>query len=258
LTEIFRQKEESRIVRFAHCINAGEQPDIRENKGDFFFMQRLNPEAAQDLIVQLCAERLPKNMGICPEEIQVLTAMRKGASGVQGLNVALQAALNPPAEGKPEKRFGEIIFRIGDRVMQIRNNYDIIWVSTDNAVSGVGVYNGDVGYILSIDLNNELLIVDYDGRLASYGFDMLSELEHAWAMTVHKSQGSEYRAAILCLTGLPQQLMYRGLLYTAVTRARELLIAVGDENTVRQMIDNHKQTRRYSGLRARLAREIGE
>ena len=257
LTEIFRQKEESRIVRFAHQINEGEQPDIRENKGDFFFMQRMSPEAARDLTVQLCAERLPKNMGIRPEEIQVLTAMRRGASGVQGLNVALQAALNPPAEGKAEKRFGENIFRIGDRVMQIRNNYDIIWVSADNAVSGVGVYNGDVGYILSIDLNNELLIVDYDGRLASYGFDMLSELEHAWAMTVHKSQGSEYRAAILCLTGLPQQLMYRGVLYTAVTRARELLIAVGDENTVRQMIDNHKQTRRYSGLRARLAEEIG-
>lgn len=257
LTEIFRQTAESRIVRCAHQINNGEHPNITENKGDFFFMRRQNPESARELIVQLCAERLPKNMGIRPEEIQVLTAMRRGITGVQGLNAALQAALNPPTEGKPEKKYGEITFRIGDRVMQTRNNYDIIWVTADNARSGTGVFNGDVGYILSIDLNNELLIVDYDGRLASYGFDMLMELEHAWAMTVHKSQGSEYRAVILCLTALPQQLMYRGVLYTAVTRARELLIAVGDENTVSQMIDNHKQTRRYSGLRARLAGETG-
>lgn len=257
LTEIFRQTADSRIVSFAHRINDGEHPNITENKGDFFFMRRLNGEAARDLIVQLCAERLPKNMGIRPDEIQVLTAMRRGITGVQGLNAALQAALNPPAQDKPEKKFGDFVFRIGDRVMQIRNNYDIIWVSADNTVSGTGVYNGDVGYILSIDMNNELLIVDYDGRLASYGFDMLSELEHAWAMTVHKSQGSEYRAVILCLTGVPQQLTYRGVLYTAVTRARELLIAVGDENTVNQMIDNHKQTRRYSGLRARLAGENG-
>lgn len=257
LTEIFRQTAESRIVSFAHQINDGEHPNITENKGDFFFMRRPNPDAARELIVQLCAERLPKNMGIRPEEIQVLTAMRRGVTGVQGLNAALQAALNPPEAGKAEKKFGEITFRIGDRVMQIRNNYDIIWVSKDQTRSGTGVFNGDVGYIFSVDMNNELLTVDYDGRLASYGFDMLSELEHAWAMTVHKSQGSEYRAVILCLTGLPQQLMYRGVIYTAVTRARELLICVGDEHTVNQMIDNHKQTRRYSGLRARLAGENG-
>ena len=256
LTEIFRQTAESRIVRCAHQINSGEHPNITENKGDFFFMRRLNPETARDLIVQLCAERLPKNMGIAPEEIQVLTAMRRGVTGVQGLNAALQQALNPPAEGKAEKKFGEITFRIGDRVMQIRNNYDILWVTADNTRSGTGVFNGDVGYIRAIDPNAELLVVDYDGRLATYGFDMLSELEHAWAMTVHKSQGSEYRAVVLCVCNLPQLLMYRGVLYTAVTRARELLISVGDENTVYQMIDNHRQTRRYSGLRARLAEGV--
>ena len=255
LTEIFRQNADSRIVRYAHQINAGDHPNITENKGDFFFMRRTNQEAARALIVQLCAERLPKNMGIQSEEIQVLTPTRKGAAGVYELNSALQAALNPPAAGKNERAFGNIVFRVGDRVMQIRNNYDIIWITADNSRSGTGVYNGDIGYIRAIDSANELVTVDYDGRLAVYGFDMLSELEHAWAMTVHKSQGSEYRAVILCVTGAPQQLMYRSLLYTAVTRARELLIAVGDESVIRQMIDNDKQVRRYSGLRARLAGE---
>lgn len=253
LTEIFRQTADSRIVSNAHMINAGEHPNIAENKGDFFFMRRLSQEAARDLIVQLCSRRLPENMGIRPEEIQVLTPTRKGVAGVYSLNAALQNALNPAAEGKNEKKFGDFTFRVGDRVMQIRNNYDIIWVTADAAKSGTGVFNGDIGYITSIDMSRGVLIVDYDGRLATYGFDMLSELEHAWAMTVHKSQGSEYRAVILCLAGAPQQLMYRGVLYTAITRARQLLILVGDDNIVYKMIDNHKQSRRYSGLRARLA-----
>jgi exodeoxyribonuclease V alpha subunit len=253
LTEIFRQTADSRIIRYAHAINDGEHPNLSENKGDFFFMRRTNQEAARDLIVQLCAERLPKNMGISSDEIQVLTPTRKGAAGVYSLNQALQAALNPQINGMPEKQYGNNVFRVGDRVMQIRNNYDIIWVSADDSVSGTGVFNGDIGYVKSIDAANELLVVDYDGHLATYSFDMLSEIEHAWALTVHNSQGSEYRAVILCLTGTPQQLVYRSLLYTAVTRARELLIAVGDESVARQMIDNHKQVRRYSGLRARLA-----
>ena len=257
LTEIFRQTADSRIVRYAHAINAGAHPDIAENKGDFFFMRRTSADAARELVVQLCAERLPKNMGIPSTEIQVLTPARRGAAGVYSLNAALQAALNPPAPDKPEKKYADCVFRVGDRVMQIRNNYDIIWVMANTAQSGVGVYNGDIGYILSIDTENEIAIVDYDGRLATYEFDMLSELEHAWAITVHKSQGSEYRAVILCLTGTPPQLSYRSLLYTAVTRARELMITVGDEAAVQQMIDNHKQTRRYSGLRARLAGENG-
>ena len=257
LNEIFRQTADSRIIRYAHAINAGDHPNFTENKGDFFFMRRMNPEQARDLVVQLCAERLPKNMGIRSDEIQVLTPSRKGAAGVYSLNAALQEALNPAKPGKTEKNFGNFIFRVGDRVMQIRNNYDIIWLSADNSVSGNGIYNGDIGYIRAIDAANELLTVDFDGRMVAYNFDMLSELEHAWAMTVHKSQGSEYRAVILCLTGAPPQLQYRSLLYTAVTRARELLIAVGDEGVARQMIDNHKQARRYSGLRARLAGETG-
>ncbi len=253
LTEIFRQTAESRIVRNAHMINSGEHPNIGENKGDFFFMRRLNHGAAAELISQLCSTRLPQNMGIAPDEIQVLTPTRKGNVGVASLNSLLQNSLNPAAEGKKEKKFGDFIFREGDRVMQIRNNYDIIWVNADGLSSGTGIFNGDVGYILGIDNAKEMLTVDYDGRLASYGFDMLSELEHAWAMTVHKSQGSEYRAVVLCLCDGPQQLLHRSVLYTAVTRARELLILVGDDNVVNHMIDNHKQTRRYSGLRARLA-----
>lgn len=253
LTEIFRQTADSRIVRNAHMINAGEHPDITENKGDFFFMRRLNQDAAVELITQLCSKRLPENMKIMPQDIQVLTPTKRGACGTFNLNSSLQRALNPPAEGKNEKKFGEFVFREGDRVMQIRNDYDIIWVSSDNAEKGTGVFNGDIGYISAIDTAKEMLIVDYDGRLASYSFEMLTELEHAWAMTVHKSQGSEYKAVILCLNGGPQPLLHRGVLYTAVTRARELLIIVGDEHIVWQMTDNHKQTRRYSGLRARLA-----
>ena len=253
LTEIFRQTADSRIVRYAHEINDGKHPNIAENKGDFFFMRRLNQNAAVELIVQLCARRLPENMGIRPEEIQVLTPTRKGAAGVYALNAALQNALNPPKEGRAEKKFGDFTYRVGDRVMQIRNNYDIIWTNREKTVSGTGVFNGDVGYITAIEPKLEKLTVDYDGHLTGYAFEQLGEIEHAWAMTVHKSQGSEYRAVVLCVCGGPKALMYRGVLYTAVTRARELLILVGDDKLVYQMIDNHKQTRRFSGLRARLA-----
>jgi exodeoxyribonuclease V alpha subunit len=255
LTEIFRQTAESRIVRYAHQINAGEHPAIGENKGDFFFLRRLSADAATELVVQLCATRLPEKLGIPPAEIQVLTPMRKGAAGVYALNAALQAALNPPAPGKKEHPYGERIFRTGDRVMQIRNNYDIIWTTADKTESGTGVFNGDIGYVRALDPVQETLTVDFDGHTVTYDFDQLPELEHAWAMTVHKAQGSEYRAVILCLTGAPQRLAYRGVLFTAVTRARELLIAVGDDALIDRMIDNQKQARRYSGLRARLAQE---
>ena len=216
-------------------------------------MRRVNQDMAAELICQLCSQRLPRNMGISPDEIQVLTPTRKGRTGVGNLNSLLQNELNPPAEDKKEKKFGDFIFREGDRVMQIRNNYDIIWVTANKLSTGTGIFNGDVGYIIAIDNNKETVTVDFDGRLAAYGFDMLGELEHAWAMTVHKSQGSEYRAVVLCLCDGPAPLLHRGVLYTAVTRARELLIIVGDDNVVGRMIDNHKQTRRYSGLRARLS-----
>ena len=198
-------------------------------------------------------------MGIAPEEIQVLTPTRKGELGSAALNRRLQAALNPPAKGKNEKIFGEVTFREGDRVMQIRNNYDIIWHRSREgapAEAGSGIYNGDIGYIIGIDGENETLTVDFDGRVAALSFEQLMQLEHAWAMTVHKSQGSEYRAVVLALAQAAPRLLTRGVLYTAVTRSRELLIAVGEEETTYRMIDNHVQSRRYSGLRIRLSSEI--
>ena len=255
LWEIFRQAGSSRIVSYAHAINQGEQPPLTANKGDFFFLRRATAERTAETIVELARDRLPGKMGIPPRDIQVLTPTRKGPAGTRELNKRLQSALNPPREGKNEKIFGEITFREGDRVMQIRNNYDMIWkraLPTGQVEHGAGIYNGDMGEILAVDAANETLTVDFDGRVATLGFDALVELEHAWAVTVHKSQGSEYRAVLLAVSDAAPRLMTRGVLYTAVTRARELLIAVGDEDAARRMIDNHVQSRRYSGLGIRL------
>lgn len=254
LTEIFRQKADSRIVRNAHMINRGEHPDFNENSGDFFRLRRMQGGSCVDTIVELCKKRLPENMKIPSNQIQVLSPSRKGETGTVNLNKCLQAALNPPDEGKKEKLFGETVFRVGDRVIQIKNNYDIAW-KDKLGKSGMGIYNGDIGTIVEIDTVSEYLKVDYDDRTALYGFEMLNELEHAWALTVHKSQGSEYRAVILSLNPVAQLLLTRSVLYTAVTRAKELLIMVGDDNVAHRMIDNHKQSRRYSALRIRLTDE---
>lgn len=254
LTEIFRQKADSRIVRNAHMINRGEHPDFNENSGDFFRLRRMQGGSCVETIVELCKKRLPENMKIPSNQIQVLSPSRKGETGTVNLNKCLQAALNPSDEKKKEKLFGETVFRVGDRVIQIKNNYDIVW-KDKLGKSGMGVYNGDIGTIIEIDTASEYLKVDYDDKIALYGFEMLNELEHAWALTVHKSQGSEYRAVILSLNPVAQLLLTRGVLYTAVTRAKELLIMVGDENVAHRMIDNHKQSRRYSALRIRLVDE---
>ena len=254
LTEIFRQKADSRIVRNAHMINRGEHPDFNENSGGFFRLRRMQGGSCVETIVELCKKRLPENMKIPSNQIQVLSPSRKGETGTVNLNKCLQAALNPSDEKKKEKLFGETVFRVGDRVIQIKNNYDIVW-KDKLGKSGMGVYNGDIGTIIEIDTASEYLKVDYDDKIALYGFEMLNELEHAWALTVHKSQGSEYRAVILSLNPVAQLLLTRGVLYTAVTRAKELLIMVGDENVAHRMIDNHKQSRRYSALRIRLADE---
>ena len=254
LTEIFRQKADSRIVRNAHMIDRGEHPDFNENSGDFFRLRRMQGGSCIDTIVELCKKRLPENMKIPSNQIQVLSPSRKGETGTVNLNKCLQAALNPPDEGKKEKLFGETVFRVGDRVIQIKNNYDIAW-KDKLGKSGMGIYNGDIGTIVEIDTVSEYLKVDYDDRTALYGFEMLNELEHAWALTVHKSQGSEYRAVILSLNPVAQLLLTRSVLYTAVTRAKELLIMVGDDNVAHRMIDNHKQSRRYSALRIRLTDE---
>lgn len=251
LTEIFRQKGDSRIVRNAHMINRGEHPNFEANTGDFFRLRRLKGGTAVETIVELCARRLPENMKIPSASIQVLSPTRKGETGTVNLNKRLQAALNPPSESKKEKLFGEAVFRVGDRVIQTKNNYDTIW-KTKGGVSGAGVYNGDIGTIAQIDPITETLDVDFEDKLATYSFEMLNELEHAWALTVHKSQGSEYRAVVLALSGDVQMLLTRGVLYTAVTRAKELLIMVGDDNIAHRMIDNNKQSRRYSALRLRL------
>ncbi len=257
LTEIFRQRGESRIVRNAHMINRGEHPDLSENAGDFFRLKRFQASSTIETITELCAVRLPEKMHIPSEEIQVLSPTRKGELGTVNLNRCLQEALNPAEKGKKEKPFGAVVFREGDRVMQIRNNYDLLWRSEDNSAAGSGIYNGDIGVITQIDLEQENLTVSFDGRLAVYAFELLLELEHAWAMTVHKSQGSEYRAVILALSPTSQMLSSRDILYTAVTRAKELLILVGDEQIAYQMIDNARVSRRYNALRLRIRRNCG-
>ena len=257
LTEIFRQAQESLIVMNAHRVNQGEMPDLKNVKSDFFFMRRQSEEAVGQLIRDLCTTRLPKNMGIPSDQIQVLSPTRKGGVGTMSLNKMLQAALNPPTPEKKEKQFGDYVFREGDRVMQIRNNYDIMWKRTDGSEVGTGIFNGDVGIIQSIDPGTETMTIAFDDREADYDFTQLNELEPAYAMTVHKSQGSEYRAVILtCWNGSPY-LLSRSILYTAITRARELLILVGREETVGVMVENARKNRRYSGLKLRLQGKVG-
>ena len=253
LTEIFRQAQESRIVKNAHLINRGQVPDLTDNSGDFFFLKRAGGPRTAETVAQLVTKRLPENMGIEPSQIQVLSPTRKREAGTVELNRALQAALNPPRPGVREKVFGDFTFREGDKVMQIRNNYDIIWKSADGAHAGCGVFNGDVGVVTSIDPDAEALTVSYDDRLVTYLFDQLGELEPAYAMTVHKAQGSEYRAVVLAVAGASPRLLVRGVLYTAVTRARELLIIVGSAEDVETMVRTDRRARRYSGLRWRLA-----
>ena len=251
LTEIFRQAAQSAIIRSAHLINRGEIPDLRRNEGDFFCLTRRDPEAVLDTVVDLCRRRLPERMGIPADQIQVLSPTRRRGTGTKALNQVLQQALNPPLKGKGERRFGDWLFRAGDRVMQVCNNYDILWREEGGTDSGMGMFNGDIGVIRSIE--KEIITVDFDGKVVEYAPDMLGELEPAFAVTVHKAQGSEYRAVILAALERAPMLMTRGVLYTAVTRARELFIVVGDPAAIAGMVNNNRQTRRYSGLRARLS-----
>ncbi len=257
LTEIFRQAQESLIVMNAHRVNQGQMPELRNVKSDFFFMRRQNEEGVCQLIRDLCTTRLPKNMGIPPEQIQVLSPTRKGGVGTMSLNQMLQAALNPSAPDKRERQFGDYVFREGDRVMQIRNNYDILWKRSDGSEIGSGIFNGDVGIIQAIDTGAQTMTILFDDREAEYDFTQLNELEPAYAMTVHKSQGSEYRAVILTAWNGSPYLLSRSILYTAITRARELLIIVGREETVGVMVENAKKNRRYSGLKLRLQGKVG-
>lgn len=253
LTEIFRQAQQSLIVMNAHAVNRGELPVLTVKDRDFFFMKRRTAESVVQTIADLCARRLPENMGIRPEDIQVISPTRKGETGTINLNRVLQAALNPPQPSKKEKNCGEICFREGDRVMQIRNNYDILWKRPDGG-SGTGIFNGDIGIICRIDPYEDQVHIRFDDRDAVYDSDMLTELELAYAITAHKSQGSEYKAVIFAVFGGAPPLLTRGVLYTAITRARELLILVGNEEVVAQMTYNNRRDKRYSGLRWRLMR----
>ena len=252
LREVFRQAERSAIIRNAHAVNAGEPPRLQNDQGDFYFLCRRDAQRAVSTVVELCQSRLPEKMGIPVGDIQVLTPTRKGPAGTENLNRLLQDALNPAKPGQPEIRWGERIFRPGDRVMQTRNDYDILWEKEDGTV-GSGVFNGDVGRIQAIDPAGEWLAILYEDRKALYSLEMLSEIDLAYAQTVHKAQGSEYPCVVLCTMPSAPGLMVRGVLYTALTRARELLILVGDDVAVREMAANDRRARRYSGLRWRLA-----
>ena len=251
LTEIFRQAEKSAIIRNAHAVNTGRPPELKNTQNDFFFLCRRAPDRLVQTVVELCRQRLPNNMGIPAEQIQVLSPTRKGVCGTVNLNRALQAALNPPAAGKRQKLWGDMVFREGDRVMQTRNNYDVVWEKDDGAM-GAGIFNGDVGVIQEIDPSGELITIQFDDRTCVYTADLLNQLDMAYAMTVHKAQGSEYRCVVLVSAAVAPALMVRGVLYTAITRARELLVLVGDDVAPGQMAANDRQQRRYSGLRWRL------
>ena len=257
LTKIFRQAGESDIVVNAHKINAGE-PVILDNKSrDFFFLRRQDADVIISVIITLIQKKLPKYVGALPSEIQVMTPTRKGLLGVERLNTILQQYLNPPDSKKAEKEIGGRMFRVGDKVMQIKNNYQLEWeVSTRFGLTvdkGLGVFNGDMGIIREIHLYDETVEVEYDeGRRVKYPFDMTEELELAYAITVHKSQGSEYPAVIIPLLPGPRLLYNRNLLYTAVTRAKKCLTIVGSDTTFQEMIQNKREQDRYTSLAERI------
>ncbi len=252
LSHIFRQAAESDIIVGAHAVNSGDLPDLKKNDNDLFFLRRNKDEDIVETVLELCKRRLPENMKIPSSQIQVLSVSRKAEIGTVELNRRLQAELNPPEEGKDEKRIGDRLFRLGDRVMQIKNNYTTAWYSMYGGEVGYGVFNGDIGEIISIDTRDEMLTVNFDSKLVHYPFSGLHELELAYAMTVHKSQGSEFRAVVLAAGKSAPALLHRSVLYTAMTRARELLIIVGDVGVIEYMVNNKKQRNRYSALRARI------
>ena len=253
LTEVFRQALESLIVTNAHRIVKGEYPDLSRTDKDFFFMQRLNVYQGAETIAELYSKRLPKAYGYDPvKDIQIISPSKKGVMGTVNLNNELQKILNPPSKDKEEFQSGTRVFREGDKVMQIKNNYDIYWTRGKETASGI--FNGDIGIIIAINHNASIMKINFDGRVATYPFDCLKELELAYAITVHKSQGSEFEAVIMSAGGVIEQLCYRNLLYTAVTRAKNLLVMVGSKREIFNMVDNDKKTRRYSALKHLLLR----
>lgn len=248
LTEIFRQSEESLIITGAHQINNGEMPTLTRKDGDFFFLPRETEDGIWLTVVDLVQNRLPRSYGAdVVSKIQIITPSRKGASGTENLNVNLQAALNPPSRGKNERKSRDIVFREGDRVMQTKNNYSIEW-ETDDGRQGLGVFNGDIGTVTEIDNENGMMTVKFDERIATLDFTMLDEIDHSYAVTVHKSQGSEYPIVIIPLYSCAPMLLSRNLLYTAVTRASKMVILVGKQEILSTMIENDRHTERCTML----------
>ncbi|NLY68049.1 MAG: ATP-dependent RecD-like DNA helicase [Tissierellia bacterium] len=252
LDEIFRQEEDSLIVVNAHKINKGEYPVLNKGK-DFFFIRAREPGEIVNIIVELCRDRLPKYYGLDPiNDIQVLTPMKKGEVGINSLNKHLQQVLNPKAKHKGEKQVGEEIYRVGDKVMQIKNNYSIEWEIVREGMvveKGEGIFNGDFGKIVDIDEEDRIMKVVFDEeKEVEYSFNQLDELKLSYATTVHKSQGSEFPVVVMPIYWGPPMLLTRNLLYTAITRAKELIVLVGDENYLKRMVDNNRITKRYSSL----------
>lgn len=257
LTKIFRQASTSDIIVNAHKINHGEEVILDNKSMDFFFLKRYDADVIINVVLQLIKQKLPKFVDATPYDIQVLTPMRKGLLGVERLNGILQRYMNPPANDKVEKEYGSTVFREGDKVMQTKNNYQLAWeIRTKFGLTvdkGLGIFNGDMGIISQINDFAEQMIIEFDeGRMVEYPYKLLDELELAYAITIHKSQGSEYPAVVIPLLGGPMMLMNRNLLYTAVTRARKCVTLVGNEVTFQQMIQNTSQQKRYSGLCDRL------
>ena len=256
LTEIFRQAEESLIVTNAHAINRGDMPRLDIKNNDFFFLPRETDRDIVLTVADLYKNRLPRTYGeMAREGIQVISPSRKGEGGTENLNVLLQDCLNPQNSEKTQYRYRDKVFREGDRVMQVKNNYDIAWEREDGS-TGMGVFNGDIGVIEAINHASECMEIRFDDRHVVYDFSLLEELEHAYAITVHKSQGSEYPIVIIPLYRAPYMLLTRHLFYTAVTRAQSMVILVGREDVARTMVENHRQAMRYTGLARRFKQDV--
>ncbi len=249
LNEIFRQAQKSLIITNAHRINTGEMPELGVRDNDFFFMKRENDRAIANTIIELCKTRLPRAYGsIAVGGIQITCPSRKGATGTENLNLLLQAALNPADNTKREHVFRDVVFREGDRVMQTKNNYDLLWTRESDGKEGSGIFNGDIGVIDEINAYDKTMMIVFDDKRVAYDFSLLEDIEHAYAVTVHKSQGSEYPIVIIPMGAAPQMLLTRNLFYTAVTRAQNMVILVGNEDVVRIMVENDRQSMRYTGL----------
>lgn len=255
LKEIFRQAAQSLIVTNAHRIVNGEFPVLDDRQNDFFFMNKSLESDIAELVIQLAKQRLPDTYGFSPiDDIQVLCPTKMGMAGTKELNKQLQSALNPPSQNKAELKFFDVIFRTGDKVMQTKNDYDVLW--TKNNEKGSGIFNGDIGIIRSVDRFSQNVTIDFEGRVAIYTSEMLRRLEHAYAITIHKSQGSEYDAVIIPITAFTHNLLYRNLLYTGVTRAKKMIIVIGTKELVKTMVDNNRKMLRYSLLRPLLEIEM--